>query len=49
MSGIYIKGMEMPKNCYGCPFLLNMTIGTRTMRQTFYLIVKEQEKRHGIA
>ena len=20
MSGIYIHGMEMPKNCYGCPF-----------------------------
>lgn len=20
MSGIYISGMEMPKNCYGCPF-----------------------------
>lgn len=20
MSGVYIKGMEMPKNCYGCPF-----------------------------
>ena len=20
MSGVYIKGMEMPKNCYTCPF-----------------------------
>ena len=25
MSGIYIKGMEMPKNCYICMFFRNET------------------------
>ena len=27
MSGIYIRGMEMPQNCYDCPFGADVDIG----------------------
>jgi len=27
--GLYIKGMEMPKNCYGCPFFKQMDYWNR--------------------
>ena len=25
--GVYIKGMEMPKNCYDCPFIRASVVG----------------------